>query len=187
MAAGSRKGTRARGADEADGAAIDAQLFRKVMGSFATGVTVVTTEAGGEVRGMTVSAFMSGSLSPPLCVVSIGKRARMHGLLAASGHFGVSILAKDQEKLSTHFAGGALSDLSPTFAQLGRTPVLANASATLAADIVATHDCGDHSIFIGRIVHMQAFNRPPLVLHEGRYASLAYTKERAPEWVADFW
>jgi flavin reductase (DIM6/NTAB) family NADH-FMN oxidoreductase RutF len=195
MAAKSGKRAPARGKDKRVTAKepaplpadIDTALFRRVMGSFASGVTVVTTEIDGEVRGMTVSAFMSGSLSPPLCIISVGTRARMHPLLVRSGHFGVSILAKDQEKLSGHFAGGAVADLAPTFARAGRTPVLAHASATIAADIVARHDCGDHSLFIGRIVHMHASGRAPLILHDGRYASLAYSRERAPDWVADFW
>ena len=167
--------------------AIDLALFRRVMGSFATGVTVITTEVRGEVRGMTANAFMSGSLEPPLCVVSVAKRARMHPLLSEAEHFGVSILAKDQERLSTHFAGGAAADTEPSFLRVGRTPVLADASAIIATETVAAHDCGDHTIFVGRIVHLESFGRPPLVVHQGRYASLTYSMERAPEWVADFW
>lgn len=173
--------------DDDKAAPVDHMLFRRVMGSFATGVTVITTEARGEVRGMTANAFMSGSLEPPLCVISVAKRARIHPLLVEAGHFGVSILAKDQERLSTHFAGGRVADIAPDFLRTGRTPVLGGASATIAADITACHDCGDHSIFIGSIVHLEAFGRPPLVVHEGHYASLTYSTERAPEWVADFW
>jgi len=167
--------------------AIDHALFRRVMGSFATGVTVITTEARGEVRGMTANAFMSGSLQPPLCVISVALRARLHPLLVEAGHFGVSILAKDQEKLSTHFAGGAAADAVPQFVRVGRTPLLAGATATIAADILVRHDCGDHSIFVGRIVHLGAHARAPLIVHEGRYASLTYSKERTADWVADFW
>ena len=68
----------------------------RVMASFVTGVTVITTQVRGEIRGMTANAFMSGSLEPPLCVVSVGKKARMHTLLLESGHFGVNILARGQ-------------------------------------------------------------------------------------------
>ena len=166
---------------------VDIALFRKVMGSFATGVTVISTEAGGEVRGMTANAFMSGSLEPPLCVISVAARARMHPCLVEAGHFGVSILARDQEKLSLHFSGGPVADLAPEFVRVGRTPLLVGACATIASDIVARHDCGDHSIFVGHILHLAAFARAPLIVHEGRYASLTYSLERAPEWVADFW
>jgi len=167
--------------------AIDHALFRRVMGSFATGVTVISTEARGEVRGMTANAFMSGSFEPPLCVISVALRARIHPLLIEAGHFGVSILAKDQERLSTHFSGGPAADTAPEFVHVGRTPLLAHAAATIAADIMAQHDCGDHSIFIGRIVHLMAHLRPPLIVHEGRLAALTYSKERAADWVADFW
>ena len=166
---------------------VDRAVFRRVMGAFATGVTVITTQADGDIRGMTANAFMSGSLEPPLCVVSIAKRARMHPLIGAAGHFGVSILAKDQERLSQHFAGGPVADRAPEFVHVGRTPILADAAATIAADVVAQHDCGDHTLFIGHIRHLQAFSRAPLVVHEGHYASLTYSQERMPEWVGDFW
>jgi flavin reductase (DIM6/NTAB) family NADH-FMN oxidoreductase RutF len=166
---------------------IEPALFRKVMSAFATGVTVISTEVKGEIRGMTANAFMSGSLEPPLCVVSVGKRARLHPCLVEAGFFGVSILAKDQEKLSSHFSGGPVADLAPQFTRVGRAPLLSHAAATIAADVVARHDCGDHTLFVGHIVHLAAHTRPPLVVHEGRYASLSYSHERAPEWVADFW
>ena len=71
--------------------------------------------------------------------------------------------------------------------RVGRTPLLAGACATIAADIVSHYDCGDHSLFVGHILHLDASARAPLVVHEGHYASLTYSKERAPEWVADFW
>jgi flavin reductase (DIM6/NTAB) family NADH-FMN oxidoreductase RutF len=167
--------------------AIDPALFRKVMSSFATGVTVISTEARGEVRGMTANAFMSGSLDPPLCIISVAVRARLHPCLLEAGHFGVSILAKEQEKLSLHFSGRPAADLAPQFVRAGRTPVLSGACATIAADITARHECGDHSIFLGHIVHLEASPRAPLVLHEGQYASLTYSQVRAPHWVEDFW
>ena len=90
--------------------AIDTRLFRRVMGRFATGVTVITAEAEGGVRGMTANAFMSGSLTPPLCLISVAKKARMHDALKDSGHFGVSILAQGQERISQHFAGQGVAD-----------------------------------------------------------------------------
>lgn len=167
--------------------AIDPKLFRKVMGSFASGVTVVTTVADGQVRGMTVSAFMSGSLDPPLCVVSIRRQARMHPLLIEAGHFGVSILAKKQERISSHFAGAPVADLAPEFVWVGRTPLLANAAAVIAADVVAQHDCGDHTLLIGRITHLGVHDRQPLLVHQGRYAGVTHATEPTPDWVVDFW
>jgi flavin reductase (DIM6/NTAB) family NADH-FMN oxidoreductase RutF len=166
---------------------IDHAHFRKVMGSFATGITVITAESHDEIRGMTANAFMSGSLNPPLCIISVAKRARMHAYLVEAGEFGVSILAQGQEHHSAHFSGTPVAGFVPDFIRLGRTPVLRDASATIAADTIAHHDCGDHSIFVGRIVCLETRSKPPLVVHDGRYASLMYLQEAPPEPVTDFW
>ena len=163
----------------------DHGLFRRVMGSFATGVTVITTEARGEVRGMTANAFMSGSLEPPLCLVSVGKRARLHPLLIEAGHFGVSILAKDQEKLSTHFAGGPVADIPPQFVYIGRTPVLANVSAIIDSELSHPR--------LRRSHHSSAawctWTPSTVASHRARGAvRLAHLFHGASaEWVADFW
>src|SRR5579871_3442638 len=98
---------------------IDPAHFRRVMGRFATGVTVITATVAGETRGMTANAFMSGSLDPPLCVVSVGKKARMHGFLLESGHFGVNILARGQEALIGHFAGRPVEGTDPKYEYVG--------------------------------------------------------------------
>jgi flavin reductase (DIM6/NTAB) family NADH-FMN oxidoreductase RutF len=85
------------------------------MSRFATGVTVITVREGDHVRGMTANAFMSGSLEPPLLVVSVAKRARMHACLLAAERFGVNILAEKQEEVSEHFAGRLNPGFSPAF------------------------------------------------------------------------
>lgn len=166
---------------------IDHAQFRKVMGSFATGITVITAESRNEIRGMTANAFMSGSLNPPLCIISVAKRARMHAYLVEAGEFGVSILAQGQEHHSAHFSGVPVVGFKPDFVRLGRTPVLRDASATITAETIARHDCGDHSIFVGRIVCLEIHGKAPLVVHDGRYASLMYLQEAPPEPVTDFW
>jgi flavin reductase (DIM6/NTAB) family NADH-FMN oxidoreductase RutF len=153
-------------------APIDGKLFRRVMGRFATGVTVITTEVEGAVRGMTANAFMSGSLTPPLCIISIAKKARMHDALQTSGHFGVSILAQGQERISQHFAGQGAADPDLLFEHMHSIPVLAHVSAAIASKLTAVHDCGDHTIFIGHILHLEADDRAPLLYHSGRYHSL---------------
>ncbi|MCP4384248.1 MAG: flavin reductase family protein [Hyphomicrobiales bacterium] len=84
---------------------IDPAHFRRVMSRFATGVTVITVAADGEPQGMTANAFMSGSLDPPLGVVSVARRARMHGYLSNATRFAVNILAAEQTDLANHFAG----------------------------------------------------------------------------------
>jgi flavin reductase (DIM6/NTAB) family NADH-FMN oxidoreductase RutF len=166
---------------------IDTVLFRRVMGSFTTGVTVITVESGDEVRGMTANAFMSGSLAPPLCIISVAKKARMHDLLAQAGHFGVSILARDQELVSQHFARQGAIEPDLSFEHIEGIPVLAGVSASLGATIETRHDCGDHTLFIGRIVGLRADSRSPLVYHGGKYATLDYKKEVPADPAVDFW
>jgi flavin reductase (DIM6/NTAB) family NADH-FMN oxidoreductase RutF len=167
--------------------ALDTVLFRKVMGRFATGVTVITAEAEGGVRGMTANAFMSGSLSPPLCIISVAKKAKLHNVLAGSRSFGVSMLAQGQEGISRHFAGQASADPDVLFEHMASVPVLANVCAALAAEIEARHDCGDHTIFLGRVVALRDDERAPLVFHGGKYATLHYKTTKAPEAAIDFW
>jgi flavin reductase (DIM6/NTAB) family NADH-FMN oxidoreductase RutF len=166
---------------------IDGKLFRRVMGRFTTGVTVITAEAEGAVRGMTANAFMSGSLTPPLCIISIAKKARMHGTLEKAGHFGVSILAQGQEGISQHFAGQGSADPEPLFAHMHGVPVLSGVSAAIAATLEAQHDCGDHSIFIGRIVGLRDDERQPLVFHGGKYATIRHKKDAPADQTIDFW
>jgi flavin reductase (DIM6/NTAB) family NADH-FMN oxidoreductase RutF len=168
-------------------APIDGKLFRRVMGRFATGVTVITTEVEGAVRGMTANAFMSGSLTPPLCIISIAKKARMHDALQTSGHFGVSILAQGQERISQHFAGQGAADPDLLFEHMHSIPVLAHVSAAIASKLTAVHDCGDHTIFIGHIVGMRDDERAPLVYHAGKYATVHHKKEAPSDPAIDFW
>lgn len=168
-------------------AAPDGKLFRRVMGRFATGVTVITAEAEGGVRGMTANAFMSGSLAPPLCIVAVATKARLHAALERAGHFGVSILAQGQEPISRHFAGQGPDQPELLFEHMHGVPVISGVCAAIAAVVEARHDCGDHSIFIGRIVGLRDDGRPPLVYHAGKYASLHYKDMSSPGSAIDFW
>ncbi|MCF8476761.1 MAG: flavin reductase family protein [Pseudolabrys sp.] len=166
---------------------IDTGLFRRVMGAFATGVTVITAEADGGVRGMTANAFMSGSMSPPLCIISVSKKARMHELLETAGHFGVSMLAKGQEDVSQHFARQGATEPDLSFEHMNGIPVLAGVCASVAAETVARHDCGDHTLFIGHIVGLRDYERPPLAYHGGKYAELLYKSAMPADPMVDFW
>ena len=164
---------------------IEPRLFRRVMGRFATGVTVITAREGEDVRGMTATAFMSGSLDPPLCVVSIAKRAQMHKVLLKAGHYGVNILADGQEEYSRHFAGRRARTLEIGFAEIAGVPVLADACGRIATEIAARHDCGDHTLFVGHILHIDADDRAPLVYHAGRYGG--FIPGETDETVPEFW
>jgi flavin reductase (DIM6/NTAB) family NADH-FMN oxidoreductase RutF len=168
-------------------APVDVPLFRRVMGRFATGVTVITAEADGKVRGMTANAFMSGSLAPPLCVISVAVKAHMHAHVLSAGRFGISILAKGQESISAHFAGHSRDHLHAELERVGQVPLLKGASAVIAAETEARHDCGDHSLFVGRIIHMRDRDRAPLVFHGGRYGVFAPAPGLANAPTIEFW
>jgi flavin reductase (DIM6/NTAB) family NADH-FMN oxidoreductase RutF len=165
---------------------IDPDRFRRVMGRFATGVTVITATADGVTRGMTANAFMSGSLDPPLCVVSVAKRAHMHDHLIAAGRFAVNMLAAGQENIAIHFAGRPVPGLKLSLADVDGVPVIAGAVAVITALTAARHDCGDHTIFIGHIATMDANDRPPLLYHASRFAALIPLREEAPA-MPEFW
>lgn len=167
-------------------ASADPAQFRRIMGRFATSVTVITASHGNDIRGMTANAFMSGSLDPPLCVISVARRAHMHDHLIAAGAFGVNFLAAGQENLATHFAGRPIAGLEVEFGDHHGVPGIIGASALITAAVSARHDCGDHSLFIGAIISMRADDRPPLLYHASRFAALVPLREAAPMAV-EFW
>ena len=108
--------------------------FRRTLGMFATGVTIITTQSGDQVHGMTANAFMSVSLRPPLVLISVDKRAKMNSLLREGVRFGVNVLAEDQRELSDHFAGRT-GDRSQEahFTLIHETPLVEGALAHLVA------------------------------------------------------
>ena len=111
----------------------------------------------------------------------------MHGALIAAGHFGVSMLAQGQEAISRHFAGQGVDQPEVLFEHMNGVPVLADVCAALAAAIEARHDCGDHTLFIGRVLALRDDERAPLVYHGGKYATLHYKKTAVAEEPIDFW
>lgn len=167
---------------------IDPQRFRTVMGQFATGVTVITAIDGTRVHGMTASAFLSGSLEPPLCVVSIGRDTRMHESLKRVDRFGVSILAHDQMHIAVHFAGRPDPDLKPDFETIAGVPLIEHATAHMVAALADTHTAGDHSLIVGRLIFMDCDEaRAPLLHHGGRFGSLILRPDDRGTSVPEFW
>lgn len=151
---------------------VDGALYRQVMGRFATGITVITTRVDGRVHGMTANAFMAGSLEPPLCLISVRHEAKIHAFLRVSGRYGVSVLSEEQQYLSNHFAGRRLPGVRPEFDTLAGVPVLQRAVAVVAAEVVNTVECGDHTLFVGHILEMDCVSKPPLLFCNGRYARI---------------
>lgn len=147
--------------------------FRRTLGMFATGVTVLTTRVAEQVHGMTANAFMSVSLRPPLVLVSIDRRARMGALLHEGTRFGVSVLEARQTGLSDRFAGRVADDLpEATFEVVHETPLVEGALAHLVARVVRSYWGGDHSLFLGQVEFARYGEGRPLLFHGGRYERL---------------
>ena len=154
---------------------IGALEFRSALSRFPSGVTVVTTrDAGGRFHGMTVSAFASVSLEPPLVLVCIEKTTGSHRALRESEFFVVNVLAEGQENLSNHFAS-QVSDRFDGIAYrlgLGEIPVLENALVTLQCRLAYAHEGGDHTIFVGLVEKTEVKNEKPLIYWDGDYRKL---------------
>src|SRR4051794_17071258 len=165
----------------ADDEVVDPARFRSAMGAFATGVTVVTVRAhGGDLYGMTVNAFSSVSLEPPLVLVCLSGAGRGQELVADAAAFTVNVLAESQHELSRWFANrqrpedASMFDGIPVGTGATGCPVLLEAAASFDCRLHRVVEAGDHVIVIGEVAALR--HRPelePLLFHAGTYASLA--------------
>ena len=156
---------------------IDPDALRTCCGRFATGVTVVTTRTPERDHGMTISAFMSVSLDPPLVCISVGCGARMLPKLRASGRYAVNILPEDMRAHALHFAGRPAADLRDLFEDRHGLPVLRGATAVLVTDVVQTIEAGDHVLLIGKVRHLDSSAEArPLLHHGGQFCGVAVNK-----------
>jgi flavin reductase (DIM6/NTAB) family NADH-FMN oxidoreductase RutF len=149
---------------------VAAMDFRRTLGMFATGVTVITTKRGEQVHGMTANAFMSVSLQPPLILISVDRRAKMNAMLYEGAHYGVSVLEERQTAISDRFAGRTTDDgAEPVFELVQETPLVQDALANLVARVVRCYWGGDHSLFLGQVEYARYGDGTPLLFHGGRY------------------
>ncbi|MEO8879053.1 MAG: flavin reductase family protein [Gemmatimonadaceae bacterium] len=157
---------------------IDPATFRSVLGRFASGVTVVTVrDFEHNDHGMTVTAFSSVSLEPPLVQVCIGKAASLHDVLGtgnSASQFAVNILNSKQEPLARRFA----EEHPDRFDGVGFTrgvtgaPILDDCLDVIECEMLARHDAGDHTIVIGAVIATAANEGSPLLYYRGGYAAL---------------
>ena len=154
-------------------------LFRRAMGNFPTGITVLTVEREpGQVHGMTANSFASVSLEPLLILVCIDHNARLLSYLKEQRRFGVNILKDSQQPLSEHFAKPQL-DLSEE-ARLGirfrwtdsGIPLLAEGLAHLGCSVVAEHVSGDHTVFVAEVESLELNAGEPLLYFRGKYRKI---------------
>lgn len=150
------------------------QTMRSVLGRFATGVTVVTYEAEGSFRGVTVNSFTSVSLDPPLVLVSLDRRAKASQYLVDSD-FTVNVLAAEQRRQALHFAGREQEGLGELFTgrRDGEPPCLRQSIACISCRTWQVHDAGDHVLVIGEVTRLSATDKPdadqPLVFYQGAF------------------
>jgi len=161
---------------------IDVCAFRRAMGSFPTGVTVVTvTSDDGSVHGITVNSFSSVSLDPMLALVCLNEASRAVGLIERAGAFAVNVLSAGQQDVSRWFAnpyrpaGSTMFDGVPFEPGTTGCPVLVDAAASFECRLRQSHRAGDHLIVLGEVVAL--VHRPelePLIFHAGSYKSLGH-------------
>ena len=151
---------------------IDARRFRDTVGTFATGVTVVTAAGADGPAGLTTNAFTSLSLDPPLVLVCFENGSRTLPVVRATGRFAVNILRAGQEDVAAIFASKRVARekfAEVTHAEADGLPVLDGALAWLACDLVELLPGGDHTIGIGAVTAMDAGEGEPLVFLRGAY------------------
>ena len=154
---------------------IDSDTFRSVLGRFASGVTVLTARSNDTDVGMTVSAFCSLSLDPPLVLACVAKSADLHHLLPDKRHVVFNILSASQEWLSRRFAeeeGSRRFDGVGLRRSQQGVAILVDVLASIEAHIVERHDGGDHTIFIAEVDAATSHDLRPLLYYRGGYAEL---------------
>lgn len=162
--------------------------YRRTIGMFATGVTVITTAMGDHLKGMTANAVTSVSLDPTLLLVCVDKAAHTHPILKEAGAFAVNILASDQEELSRLFASKEshlstdLFGLPHKRGALG-SPIFDNVLAYVECRVAEILPGGDHDIFMGEVMDMDAL-RPgaePLLFYRGKYGLFTPAEQRSAQ------
>jgi flavin reductase (DIM6/NTAB) family NADH-FMN oxidoreductase RutF len=158
---------------------INSSDFRKAMGAFGTGVTIITLDLDGEVHGMTANAFASVSLDPTLVLVCVDHSTRTHAHLHSKKRFGVNVLCEDQRAISEYYARPERSHEnaeSEAGARLYRTrhgtPILHGSLAYLECRLHSAQVAGDHTIFIAEVEDVVVQDGDPLLFFRGKYRKI---------------
>jgi len=153
----------------------DPTLFRKALGAFATGVTVVTTSGtAGEDIGLTANSFNSVSLDPPMILWSLARSSLSLPAFKAAEHFAVHILGEDQEDISGRFARRGEDKFAGVALERGPSgiPMMTSYAARFVCRTAYQYEGGDHIIFVGEVVAFDQHARAPLLFHGGQYGQL---------------
>jgi flavin reductase (DIM6/NTAB) family NADH-FMN oxidoreductase RutF len=154
---------------------IDPQELRRILGHFATGVTVITTrDLAGAPFGLTANAFTSLSLNPPLILICVDKAAQCYSCFAGSNVFTVNFLREDQQEISRRFATKGVNKFAGLNWHEGANgaAVLDAAIGHLECKIVQSYEGGDHTIIVGEVLNGAASGERPLLFFKGKYQRL---------------
>lgn len=156
------------------GSQIDPKAFRRVMGSFATGVAVVTTSRDGEQFGMTVNSLTSVSLEPLIVLICLVKGSRTGLAIRDRGRFAVNLLNSEQEEISRRFVSKEQRRFRREDASdnVWGVPLMEGALASLVCDVHLVHEIGDHDVVYGRVLHCESSEGKPLLYWRGAYSAL---------------
>jgi flavin reductase (DIM6/NTAB) family NADH-FMN oxidoreductase RutF len=164
---------------------LTASEFRKAMGTFATGVTIVTVDLDGQVHGMTANAFASVSLAPMLVLVCVDHTTRTHAHLHAKKRFGINVLCDDQRAISEYYARPerdhehAEQEAGARFERTSHgTPMLQGSLAYLECRLHSAQDAGDHTIFIAEVEDVVVREGEPLLFFRGKYREVGNDVEK---------
>jgi flavin reductase (DIM6/NTAB) family NADH-FMN oxidoreductase RutF len=151
----------------------DGRQLRNALGRFPTGVTVITTCAGGKREGLTANSFSALSLDPPLVLWSIARRSPSLPGFLASGHFAINVLKSIQSDLSHRFATSASDKFAGLEVEegLGASPLMPGALASFECETERTLEGGDHILFVGRVRRIRYGDGDPLIFSGGKYAT----------------
>ncbi|GGM56102.1 flavin oxidoreductase [Micromonospora sonchi] len=151
--------------------AVDPRAFRRALGQFATGVTVIATSAGDQVVGLTANSFSAVSLDPPLVLWSIRKKSGRAPAFINNGHFTINVLAEDQMELAGMFGRPHEEQFAEIDWTAGRhgDPLLTGAIAHFECVNEAVLDGGDHHILVGRVERFARYDGAPLLFSQGQY------------------
>lgn len=156
-------------------APFDSQGFRRALGHFATGVTIITARAADRSPvGLTCNSFASLSLEPPLVQWSIANTSRNYGAICAAAHFAVHVLDAAQGDLCRQFSAKDLDRFANLELEAGLhdLPLLARYHARFECETYARHDAGDHTIIIGRVLRLHEQSGDPLIFYRGGFSRL---------------
>lgn len=153
---------------------LDGRGFRRALGCFATGVTVMTIVGReGAYAGLTVNSFNALSLDPPLVLWSLGVASTLRKDFEAASHFAVNVLSDGQIALSRRFASRAAHPFAKLVVRAGAggAPLLRDCAAWFECRTVSRERRGDHLLFVGEVERFAATTRKPLLFLHGHYAA----------------